>query len=446
MKDIRREITSGSNSNRVPIIRSHSNEMASLRTRRRDIDNKVEDFERGSQDDLNYLRRRQIKKPKKSWKVRIVSLLVILILIASIYMLTFVWNSATVNIKARSEPVSQNGIIFFNNSSSTQYEKYEIEDNASGEIKKSSSVDVKSKAKGFVTIYNNFDKNKQKLVKNTRLETANGKIFRIDSNVVIPGKSDQGPGSVRVFAVADTYGDEYNIAASSFNIPGFKGSPKYSSINAKSDTPMVGGDKGKKYIISDQDIKDVESKLSASLEVGLREKILSYKDDKYVIVKDSLTFTHSNNRAELEKSPSLNTYIQKVKASLIIIPRNVLAMSIVKNNLNSYNGLDKVEIENLKDLKVYMAQKSNLSPIINATSTVDVLKDGIIQIGVEYKGNIKWAIDKENLKNELVGKDISAFTSIMSKYVGVDTASQSLRPLWVHTFPSNITRITVKVE
>ncbi len=445
MKDIRRATSLDSKSSSVPIIRSHASDASMLRTRRREIDNKVEDFEKGSNEDINYLRRRQIKKPRKSWKLRGLSLLIILILSILIYMLTFVWNSATVSIKTRSEPVSQNGVIFLNNSSVTQYERYELEDSANAEIKKSSSVDVKSKAKGFVTIYNNFDKNNQKLVKNTRLETVDGKIFRIDSNVVVPGKTEHGPGSIKVLAVADTYGEEYNIPASNFTIPGLKGNAKYNSINAKSDTEMAGGEKGKKYTISDQDIKDVESKLSNGLEIKLREKMLAYQNDKYVIVKDSLIFTHSNNRVELEKSPSLNTYTQKVKASIIKIPKSVLAMAIIKNNLNSYNGTDTVEIENLNDLKVYMTQKNIGISNINASSS-NILKDNVVQIGVEYKGNIKWSIDGEALKRELIGKDIATFTSIMSKYVGVDTASQSLRPLWVHSFPTAIARITVKVE
>ncbi len=443
MKDIRRETGSTSRSNRVPIIRANDGDIRSSRDR--SLESKVEAYERGrarvseiyentSRDDDGYKRRYIKPKSKKSWKWEIYSAILLIGLAVVIYLMTFVWNKAEVNIKVRSENVSQNSLVTFNNNQATStFERYELEDLATTQIKKSNSTDVKSKANGYVYIYNASDKD-QRLVKNTRLSTNDGKIYRIDSTIIVP-KMTSSPGSVKVLAYADTYGEDYNIAPTTLKIPGLKGGIKYDKFSAKNEDPMKGGYTGKRYLLSDQDIKDAESKLLSQLELKLREKMLAYDNKEYVVVKDSISFVPTNNREILEKQADLNTYEQKVKASMIMIKRDQLSRTIAKLNLSGYNGEDKVDIRDIKDLKVYLAES-----LLKSVSTSSV------QLGVEYKGNIKWLIDIENIKNELLGKNISEFSQIMAHYVGVDTAKPVFSPMWVHVFPKSIKSITINLE
>ncbi len=69
-------------------------------------------------------------------------------------------------------------------------------------------------ATGEVVIYNNYSRN-QPLVKTTRLETPDGKLFRINETVTVPAG-----GSVVVEAYADQPGADFNIPPTTFTIPG----------------------------------------------------------------------------------------------------------------------------------------------------------------------------------------------------------------------------------
>jgi len=93
---------------------------------------------------------------------------------------------------------------------------------------------IQKKASGTVTIFNAYNGESQRLIKNTRLESADHKIFRIDQSVVVPGaKVVDGktvPGSVDSVVYADVAGKEYNIGLGDFTIPGFKGDPRYSKF------------------------------------------------------------------------------------------------------------------------------------------------------------------------------------------------------------------------
>lgn len=79
------------------------------------------------------------------------------------------------------------------------------------------------KARGFVTIYNYYNK-PQPLVTSTRLLSPSGLTFRIDENINVPSSSvvngEVVPGEIRVSITADKIGPEYRIEPSKFSIPG----------------------------------------------------------------------------------------------------------------------------------------------------------------------------------------------------------------------------------
>ncbi|NMB92510.1 MAG: hypothetical protein GYA31_02720 [Parcubacteria group bacterium] len=103
------------------------------------------------------------------------------------------------------------------------------------EFKSTGQGKDESKAKGVITIINNYSTSPQILVATTRFETSDGKIFRLDSRIVIPGATTKDgvlqPASIDVNVTADQPGPDYNIPACTepckFTIPGFKGTDKF---------------------------------------------------------------------------------------------------------------------------------------------------------------------------------------------------------------------------
>ena len=111
-----------------------------------------------------------------------------------------------------------------------------LEEIKSKEVPATFEQKLQRKANGKVVIYNAYSATPQRLIKNTRLESADRKIFRINDSVVVPGvttvKGEVVPGSVEVTVFADAPGKEYNIGTTNFTIPGFKGDPRYTKFSA----------------------------------------------------------------------------------------------------------------------------------------------------------------------------------------------------------------------
>ncbi len=84
------------------------------------------------------------------------------------------------------------------------------------------------KAKGFITIYSNLP-SPQKIVPSSRFLSAQGLIFRIDENILVPAN-----GNITVSVTADNFGSEYKIGPSTFSMPGFVGTEKYTKIYGQS--------------------------------------------------------------------------------------------------------------------------------------------------------------------------------------------------------------------
>ena len=85
--------------------------------------------------------------------------------------------------------------------------------------------EIKTKARGRIVIYNAFSSEDQLLVRRTRFETPDGKIYRISEQIIVPGaeiKDEKiAPSSVEAEIFADQPGEEYNIGLTGFIIPGF---------------------------------------------------------------------------------------------------------------------------------------------------------------------------------------------------------------------------------
>lgn len=98
-----------------------------------------------------------------------------------------------------------------------------------------------ARAFGVVVLYNESDSS-QRLVKSTRLVSADGKIFRItQEGVTIPAKTNGIPGTFEVTVFAEKTGAGYNLPPTIFKIPGFSGDPRYDQIYGRSTKQMSGG-------------------------------------------------------------------------------------------------------------------------------------------------------------------------------------------------------------
>ncbi len=179
------------------------------------------------------------------------------------------------------------------------------------------------KAKGKITIYNEFSSSPQPLVATTRFLSDNQKIFRLVEGVTVPGTTKVGeeikPGVLEAEVIADESGEDYNIVPSNFTIPGFKnsGNEKYTKIYAKSSTAMTGGGNSNETakVVSDKDISDAKDKISLVINNLIKKKIKeSVPNDGIVMLDDAIVIDEPLYRVSNSAGEITNNFEVKVQA------------------------------------------------------------------------------------------------------------------------------------
>lgn len=296
---------------------------------------------------------------------------------------------------------------------------------------------TESRASGEITIYNAFaPPQNQALVKTTRFETSDGKIFRITEGVVVPAsKAENGriiPGSIEAEVVADGTGSEYNIGPSEFTIPGFKGSPKFSAFYAKSASSMIGGSKGDGLVVTAADIEKAESEIEKTLiesaKTELQEKLL--QGFEFLNEAVSVKIDEKNISLKSGMAAEKFTITAKASAAAFQFSGNDIDSLIAKNIEAKTSGKEII----FKDLsKKYADINTDFS-------------SGILSLSVNAKQSIIPNIDIENFKKDFFGKDESAIRDIIISNDSIESAQVSFWPFWVRKVPKNADRIKIIVN
>ncbi len=349
-------------------------------------------------------------------------------------LLTFVFNRATITIIpkhedltdlrqtftfARSEVDTADTVSFIVATSSLS---------ASKTLALSETKKVEAKASGRIVIYNNYSTEPQRLIKNTRFESSQGKIYRINQSVTVPGKTADKPGSVEVTVYADSFGSEYNSAPTDFTIPGFKGAPQYSAFYARSNGPISGGASGNASMASLSDVNAAKDELALKLREDMRASLSKINEKGYVGLYSAIDIVYEDNEQEVLTG---NTSSYKVTATgyLMLAKEDELATSIA-STVRDYDGapvrLDYPE-------KISYTRKD--ADRIATVEKLDVL--------VEGQPRVVFLTDEEALKNMVLGKERSDFTQLMEPIDSIEGAEISFSPLWLSTFPDEPSKITV---
>jgi hypothetical protein len=293
------------------------------------------------------------------------------------------------------------------------------------------------KATGKVVIYNDYSPDSQPLVATTRLETADGKIFRITKSVVVPGVTKVGTetksGAIEVEVAADKAGEEYNIGPSDFKITGFKGGPKFDKFSAKSTQAMTGGGStGEAAAVSAQDISQAKEKITADAKIEAIQDLKQSLPAERKIFDDAVT-------VELESATS----------------------SVTAGSQTDKFSLDaKVKIKTLSfsedDVKQIIKSKGgngqeaggtiNFGSPINYILSEENLDNGFVKFQAKTDLGVSGGIDLENFKKGILGKNSGEVMSFAKSYSSVSRADVGFWPFFVTRVPMNEKRVQIEVK
>ena len=303
-------------------------------------------------------------------------------------------------------------------------------------VKGGSVQNVQNNAVGRVIIYNSYSSSPQTFTANTKLEGSNGKIYKTKTKVIVPGmKSKDLPGSAEVDIYGSEAGEEYNSSPLDFKIFIFKGTAKYAKFYVRSKGEITGGLKGQFSLLSDTDKSNTIAQLKNNLQTKLLKKAMDQIPGGYILFKDAAFLETDGGVVGVATSDNLIPVSVSGTLYGFIFNEKELTKKIVADKIQNYNN-DDVYIDNLQNLVFSLSNQESIS-----------FKD-IENINFNLNGNVKiiWNIDKAKLVADLLSKNKSDFSQIMTGYSNISSASLSIKPIWKSSLPDKSDKIDIIIN
>ncbi|MDO8443403.1 MAG: hypothetical protein Q7S78_00120 [Candidatus Azambacteria bacterium] len=290
------------------------------------------------------------------------------------------------------------------------------------------TANLPSKYGGAIEIYNAYSAAAQKLVAQTRFETKDGKIFKIQNAVIVPGAKMSGsnliPSSVKAEVISDTIGEEYKIEPSFFTIPGFEGTAKFAGFYAKSAETMI--PVKNKLALADQNTEKVKKTLENALVTELKNEVLN-------------TFKASDLR--------LIDGASTVKIDEFAVASNVATMKISWQAIFFKESDFKALVSYFVSAKYPDLKNFNFKDNITyPQATKSDFKKGEAFFTFNFDKSNAFSTDIAGLKKELTGLDETGMRNIISNKNFIQSATISLWPFWVRQAPGNPEKINIILD
>jgi hypothetical protein len=293
---------------------------------------------------------------------------------------------------------------------------------------------VSEKAKGRLTIYNAYSSQPQTLVATTRFETPDGKIFRLDNQVVIPGAEIKDgkivPKSIEAGVTADKAGADYNLGrVEKLTIPGFKGTPRFQGFYGALLNGASGGFIGEKTVPTEADIAAAKSKTAAVLKSSLENGLLSGRPAEFKILPGAseTVITKMTAQAAADEKGNFG----------VIGEAEFRAIGFRESDLKA--ALLDIARREAPDteFRTWEAEYSDVRPDYDK---------GEVRFSVKSKGELVPVFSPDDFRAEAAGADLNSVRSRILKLPRLADAKISVRPMWLRRLPADPGRITLTLE
>jgi hypothetical protein len=313
----------------------------------------------------------------------------------------------------------------------------EVETTKSEQYQSTGNKIVETKAAGIIRVYNNYSESPQVLVITTRFLSSDGKLFRTTKKVSVPGAEYKNgklsPNYAEVTVEAAEAGEEYNIEPTTFSIPGFAGTSKYTGFYGKSLNKMIGGSrKAVKFVSKDDIIKSKENLKKTAFEESLRD-LQKEIPEGYEIIQGSL---------EQEISKDLSTISEGLEADSFNLKFKVKSKALVVSKEELDNLGKKLAAERLLQNKEIVPS----SLVVNyGISDFDFNKEKI-EINLEIKGETYGKIDTDALFDNIKSQKIGSLEQILNEKNNFAVISIEKTPFWLSRVPLDQKKINISVN
>ncbi len=296
--------------------------------------------------------------------------------------------------------------------------------------------EVETMATGLITLFNSYSGTPQMLLKDTRLEGSNGKIYKLIKKTTVPGMAkDKTPGSVDAAISAWEPGQEYNSAPLDFKIVGFAKTSKYEKIIARSKGDISGGFKGLQPVIAPADLASIQADLDRALWEKLLKKARAEIPDGFILYENAAFFSSAaHGDSDVTMKGDVATISAKGVFYGLVLNREKLTKKIAGDLVKNTDS--DLYIHNLDSLVFSLSNK-------DSDSFADAKN---ITFSLSGTAKLVWNVDVEKLKNDFVNVSKQNFNSILSKYPNIASATLSLHPFWRSDLPEKEKDIKITVN
>ncbi len=314
-------------------------------------------------------------------------------------------------------------------------------------------------ATGNITIINTTNR-EWPLIEQTRFQTSDGLVYRIQQGVTVPPASVSEPGKLEVFVVADELdangliiGERGNIEPTSFFLPGLSDANR-EKLYAESYEPLSGGETITHKMVSEEDINAAKGKMEAELinsaEEELKKAVLKMNQERNI----ELTLLTGNGAIELgDPQIFVDEELVGEMVESFEISGEVYAEGVAYN----YNELEnilraKLKLSKSPEKRIVKIDSDSLSyRLIPVEEGEDPSRQ---KITVTIKGIEQYEIspDKENgrrlienIKDHIVGKSVDEAENYIQQLPSINKVEISSWPAWSPNLPSVPDNIKIEI-
>lgn len=305
----------------------------------------------------------------------------------------------------------------------------------------------KEQARGVIRVYNDYSSAPQVLIASTRFVSAEGKLFRSEKKVTIPGQAKEGskltPGFFDVEVAAAEAGSDYNIGPSTFSIPGFNGTPKYTAFYGKSSSAMTGGFVGEMPDVSQKDLDSAKDNIVASLSKKGKEVLKKELAADYIFLDQAQSHEVAEAVPVIDKNPKAQTFKFQVKLLSKIL---VFKMSDLQDFAAKIILSQATQNDFPKDS--FWTEKKIVPDILKMNYQLDSIdwQDEKMILNLDFSSQTYLAFDELSLKKSLAGKSLRETQTLLENQDYISRAKIKILPLTTRKIPQNLKKIKIKLH
>ena len=290
---------------------------------------------------------------------------------------------------------------------------------------------ISRKASGQIVIYNAYSSQSQKLISGTRFQTPDGKIYRIDKTIIVPGANVDGgkitASEIDATVYADKPGEEYNGDLTDFVIPGFQDSVKREKIYGRSKTKIEGGFVGEASVVTEDDINSLESSLKEKVKDYLLKMGGNPKADNFLLYDNAKQIVFDEPKNKPKPGEAMDQLGLEESATLFgfLLKKSDINQTLAEKYF-SPDIAPRIEIINPEKLSFELKNFASTS----------------ITFNLKGQANFAWKIDESDVKNDLI-KEKENPNGAFQKYSAIEKAKIVFKPGWWRRIPQNPAKINI---